>query len=262
MSFSYFAPPPGPKRKKKSRPVREQAARPPLPELVAGARKEISDNDWSKKTQRIIRQALSAVDTQATINVLLCLGLGSPHSSINARLQLALLLDLCECFSIDPSRVAIYDPVFVEEDLKLLKGFKFNVLPEGKHECVVLDQLPTLLYMPHCDKHLYESILRSNWTPHVLPNVLFLTNRLKDYVENNPKRVMLAESPHLLKIAPTLHYHALEVLESHPTAFNDIGVQYVEATAFEAIYNKDEQEGNIGMVLLEQANHSASALPK
>lgn len=42
---------------------------------------------------------------------------------------------------------------------------------------------PTIVFMPHCDRHLYENILRENWTKERLQNTLFIANRFSDYVD-------------------------------------------------------------------------------
>lgn len=47
----------------------------------------------------------------------------------------------------------------------------------GRH---MLDR-PTLIYMPHCSKPLYESILTANYRPDLSQHIL-LGNDLSDYV--------------------------------------------------------------------------------
>ncbi|KAF9050656.1 hypothetical protein BDZ89DRAFT_1057104 [Hymenopellis radicata] len=37
--------------------------------------------------------------------------------------------------------------------------------------------------MPHCDMELHEDILRANWTPSSLRNLILVCNRLGDYVD-------------------------------------------------------------------------------
>lgn len=41
----------------------------------------------------------------------------------------------------------------------------------------------TILYMPHCDMNLYERVIRANWTFQGLCGIIFVTNRLGDYVD-------------------------------------------------------------------------------
>lgn len=42
---------------------------------------------------------------------------------------------------------------------------------------------PTIVFMPHCDLHLYENLFRENWTQARLPNLVLIANRLSEYAE-------------------------------------------------------------------------------
>jgi hypothetical protein len=42
---------------------------------------------------------------------------------------------------------------------------------------------PTILFMPHCDRNLYENVLRANWTKEGLQNMLLVANRFSEYVD-------------------------------------------------------------------------------
>jgi len=42
---------------------------------------------------------------------------------------------------------------------------------------------PTLLFMPHCDRNLYENVLRANWTQERLQNMLLIANCFSEYVD-------------------------------------------------------------------------------
>jgi len=81
--------------------------------------------------------------------------------------------------------------------------------------------------MPHCDRHLYENILRENWGPHGLENMILIANLLTGYMENLPAHKLASESPCLARIAPYLQSRALPPLESYPTAFNNTAIQVV-----------------------------------
>lgn len=63
---------------------------------------------------------------------LLCLGLGSPECSREARAQLAYLLHLRDEFSLhEENRVSLYDPVFTTADIELLDCLKLDRLLEN-----------------------------------------------------------------------------------------------------------------------------------
>lgn len=39
----------------------------------------------------------------------------------------------------------------------------------------------TIVFMPHCDLHLYDNLFRENWSREQLPRVLLIANRLSEY---------------------------------------------------------------------------------
>ena len=103
----------------------------------------------------------------------------------------------------DHAKVTIFDPVFRDEDVALLTELKLCRLTENKasparpgldhliypHGGIWLFQCgmhpvdaPTVLFMPHCETELYESILRANWTLERISNILLIANHLEDYV--------------------------------------------------------------------------------
>lgn len=61
--------------------------------------------------------------------------------------------------------------------------------------------------MPHCDLHLYENLLRENWSRAQLPNVLLIANRLSEYAERcvSPPRLLRSDSFYLLPPGPSAH---------------------------------------------------------
>ena len=105
-------------------------------------------------------------------------------------------------------------------------------------ETHIVSAFPTILYMPHCDREVYESVLRFNWTPRGLSEVILLANRLMDYVENQPERKLQAESPHLLSLAPCLECSLLPEFKAHPTAFNNLAVQRIPLPAAQDVCDR------------------------
>ncbi|EPT05905.1 hypothetical protein FOMPIDRAFT_1021076 [Fomitopsis schrenkii] len=149
----------------------------------------------------------------------LCLGLGSPSASRDARAQLAFLLTLCEDLRIDRAHVSVYDPVFAEDDIALL-----DALGRARFRAVA----PTLAFMPHCDLRLYENLLRENWAGGGagLSQLVLIANRLSDYAESVPARKMAVEHPCVWRLAPYLASRNLPACTAYPTAFNNTAVQY------------------------------------
>lgn len=132
---------------------------------------------------------------------IVCLGLGSPTGSRSAQIQLALLVVLRTFFtqlattnrpdtadskdakpctrskdeSLPPVECVAYDPVFTSSDTALLAHYNVRTLSSEISQWYADPQ--SLLYMPHCDRELYEAVL-STWTP---PYPVLLSNTLSLY---------------------------------------------------------------------------------
>lgn len=196
---------------------------PLLIDLVDRCKADIESNGWITSCLGLVQNALRK--TNMTCPDVLCLGLGSPSSSREARAQLAFLISSCTILEIAPSDVSVYDPVFTDADKALLQSFGMRCLADtdGKHEV----ERPTILYMPHCDLKLYENIIGANWSEEQLARIIFVANRFKDYTDNYPQSKLEVESPFLMRLVPHLECHSLPTLESFSSAFNNISVQHV-----------------------------------
>ncbi|EIW60570.1 uncharacterized protein TRAVEDRAFT_165463 [Trametes versicolor FP-101664 SS1] len=220
-----------PARTKKKRKNRPPVAPPPPDVLLNRASEELAEGDWLRETQQSLRdsleEAFAASDAAPDV---LCLGLGSPASSRDACAQLAFLLAACDDLSIDHTKVSVYDPVFAEQDLRLLTLLGLTALPENRQASYGL-RSPTIVFMPHCDLHLYENLLRENWTRARLPHVLLIANRLREYAESIPSRKLASEHPCVARLTPFLTSRPLAPCAQFPTAFNNTAIQYVRADA-------------------------------
>ena len=145
-----------------------------------------------------------------------CLGLGSPASSRDARAQLALLGRLCSFADIvrwqsvpDSAHVnaaARTPQMFHCTILSLLAqtrsfsvSLECNALTIKRHISLAAVQTdlrltsaqdvqhsppyPTLFFMPHCDLKLYEIVLRANWSRQRLCSIVFVANLFGDYFD-------------------------------------------------------------------------------
>ncbi|KAH9842891.1 SRR1-domain-containing protein [Rhodofomes roseus] len=177
-SFGYSeAFKPAPRKKRSNRPAREL----PSPSaLLQRTMDELAETEWIRECKQIVRESLDAL-TFGCPNVL-CLGLGSPSASRDARAQLALLLAICEDLHIDRANVSVYDPVFAEADIALLAALGVARLTEDRHGRFRA-AAPTVAFMPHCDLQLYENLLRENWAGAGLSPLVLIANRLSDYAE-------------------------------------------------------------------------------
>ncbi|KAG2349582.1 hypothetical protein BDR05DRAFT_955459 [Suillus weaverae] len=196
---------------------------PLLIDLVDRCKADIESNGWITSCLGLVQDALRK--TNISCPDVLCLGLGSPSSSREARAQLAFLINSCTILEIGSSNVSVYDPVFTDADRALFQSFGMRCLPDtdGKHAV----KRPTILYMPHCDLKLYENIIGANWSEEQLGRIIFVANRFSDYTDNHPQSKLQIESPYLMRLAPHLECHPLPTLQTFSSAFNNISVQYV-----------------------------------
>ncbi|SPO35756.1 uncharacterized protein PSFLO_01227 [Pseudozyma flocculosa] len=176
---------------------------------------------------------------------ILALGLGSLVDSKSAQIQLALLIlivrhlqrllddgdDGDDDDDTTPTsaaaarkriRVSAYDPVFSALDGEILAAFgvereqedrggryTFRDAVDGRRR-----HTTTLVYMPHCGRRLYDRILRSNWTPDALRNIVLLCNSLDRYCDTMPARKMRLECQALVRFAEALNDLALQFWNS------------------------------------------------
>ncbi|KAM6964944.1 SRR1-like protein, partial [Aplochiton taeniatus] len=104
-----------------------------------------------------------------------CYGLGSFSSCVSARYQLALLLLLLDALQIPVQECRVYDPVFSSGEREVLRELGFTVLTENE-EGKRLVSRPTLFYLIHCGKALYNNLLWKNWCRDTLPLLRIIGN--------------------------------------------------------------------------------------
>ncbi|KAI6005910.1 hypothetical protein EDD15DRAFT_687813 [Pisolithus albus] len=215
-----------PRKKRRGKTNRETSS--PL-DLLRRTKEDLyTDVTWISDCEERLRFALC--DMCIKPRKVLCLGLGSPSGSRDARAQLALLSRLCSFADIDLMNVCLYDPVFTSADEDLFRVLGMQCIDDKKDVQHSLD-CPTMLYMPHCDLALYETVLRANWSRECLCSMVLVANNFYDYLEHNAISKLEVEYPCLTRIAPIVESRPLPVLESFSTAFNNLSVQYVKRSA-------------------------------
>ncbi|KAM6500896.1 SRR1 domain containing protein [Amanita muscaria] len=217
-------------------------------------RGELVQDEWFVQCRQMIDDSLSDLKVPSFAAVI-CLGLGSPSSSQNACVQLAFLLEICDYLLIERQKISLYDPVFTEEDLTLLQGLQLTlILQNGLYPV----EVPTMVFMPHCDMELYENFLKANWKTDM--KLLIIANQLSEYVvkwavcfpafrnlieaSSNPLNRLLTMAPFLVQVGmsharllipvvsnasqvPLLQQYAFPVSKTWPTAFNSMAVQFI-----------------------------------
>ncbi|KAH9951398.1 hypothetical protein B0H21DRAFT_280471 [Amylocystis lapponica] len=241
-SFSYADPfTPSRTRKKRKNRISREPVSPHL--LLVRTRRDLSTNDWLHKSTQHLRDTLAFLPSQPL--GILCLGLGSPSGSPDARAQLVFLLAVCDdlsivCISVlvprditrstrarasqDRAKVAVYDPVFTEQDIELLDTLAVSRIAENKHARHRVES-PTIVFMPHCDLQLYENLLRENWSRDRLSHLILIANRLSDYADSAPSRRFSVEHPCVSRLTPYLTSRLLPACTAYPTAFNNTAIQ-------------------------------------
>ncbi|KAG1891331.1 SRR1-domain-containing protein [Suillus subluteus] len=191
-SFAYSQATTRARARKKNRRGNGKHEPPLLIDLIDRCKADIESNGWITACLGLVQDALRK--TNISCPGVLCLGLGSPSSSREARAQLAFLISLYTILEIAPSDVSVYDPVFTDADKALFQSLGMRCLADtaslfvrrvpilfqdGKHEV----ERPTILYMPHCDLKLYENIIGANWSEEQLARIIFISNRFSDYTD-------------------------------------------------------------------------------
>ncbi|CAE7345255.1 SRRD [Symbiodinium sp. CCMP2592] len=103
---------------------------------------------------------------------------------------------------------------------------------------------PLLLFMPHCDRALYETVLAENeaWPwPDALADIVLVGNSFKAYQERDDLR-MVASGPGapsrdsvLQRLYPAVSESPLPEFAPHPEAFNDMSVMTFPLSLLQAM---------------------------
>lgn len=122
---------------------------------------------------------------------LFCLGIGA-LSQAPAQWQMALLLEmrgfLAATTNLEP-RTTVFDPLFGDVDVALLRRLGCDLPLENACGKYILHE-PTLVYMPHCPKELYEALLRANWNENRLRQCILVGNTLEHYASASEARMV------------------------------------------------------------------------
>lgn len=104
---------------------------------------------------------------------LICFGIGNFGRSPQARYQLALLSEWQKRNLF--SHASFFDPQLTSGEKRYLRERNYVVLEENDRG---LRQVtgPTLFYMPHCGRPLYNNLLYANWAPESLSRMAIVGN--------------------------------------------------------------------------------------
>ncbi|XP_040898739.1 SRR1-like protein [Toxotes jaculatrix] len=143
--------------------------------LVAGSAslsKPPENKDTEDPTDQLEKRGEGRLSQQLEC---VCYGLGSFSSCVSARYQLAMLLLLLDAGQIPLKDCSVYDPAFSTGERDALKELGLTVLTENEEGKRVATK-PTLFYLMHCGKALYNNLLWKNWSIQCLPLMIIIGN--------------------------------------------------------------------------------------
>ncbi|KAJ8903647.1 hypothetical protein NDN08_004749 [Rhodosorus marinus] len=76
--------------------------------------------------------------------------------------------------------VFVFEPQFHEYDSILAKELAFTASPLSD-DALFSAASPTLFFMPHCPRQLYNNVLQSNWKATQLSNAMIIGNKFSNY---------------------------------------------------------------------------------
>uniref|UniRef100_A0A670ZYE7 SRR1 domain containing n=1 Tax=Pseudonaja textilis TaxID=8673 RepID=A0A670ZYE7_PSETE len=125
--------------------------------------------------------------------------------------------------AIPPEMCFVFDPVFSTLEIEVLSGLGFTMLPwneEGKRSI----EGPTLFYMIHCGKALYNNLLWSNWSAEALSQMVVVGNSFRGFEERLLAKVFRENYSYIAKVLEATQEEALPPHTQHPDVFNDTSV--------------------------------------
>ncbi|CAO1614334.1 unnamed protein product [Sympodiomycopsis kandeliae] len=183
-------------------------------------------------------------------SVIYALGMGSVSSNRTAQIQLAFLLELREHLeSVHQGKsdttvipIKAYDPISTKADIQLQSSYGIT---HSSRKSISPDHpitLPTLLYMPHCPRPLYNSYLTSSFTPANLSNIILCSNRLERYEEFLPPKTIQDEMPAIWRLIPYLE--SVNIPVDSDGALSDLAFQVFNSHKEIRISNSNSSNSN------------------
>lgn len=177
----------------------------------------------------------------------MCFGIGKFSESTTSRYQFALLLYLRKFFDIP---VTVYEPLFDQNELQLLKHFEVNVMKqncEGKYE--VGEQNSVIFFLPHCPKQLSNNLLWANWNKN-LANCVIISNSFDEILHRGTSEYILKNVQYIARISSQVVEIPLKTPPQFYEMFNDMAIHVfpiITDTDFwkyspEPVYDNDDLE--------------------
>ncbi|XP_024131788.1 SRR1-like protein [Oryzias melastigma] len=152
-----------------------------------------------------------------------CYGLGSFSSCAAARYQLAMLLLLLEVLQVSLKNCFVYDPIFSSGEQKVLRELGMTVLTENEEGKRPVTK-PTLFYLMHCGKALYNNLLWKNWSVQGLSQLRIIGNSFNGMRERTMERVFKQEYSYISKAVELCEEKTLPCSSRMIDVFSDTAV--------------------------------------
>nr|DBA22892.1 TPA: hypothetical protein GDO54_013881 [Pyxicephalus adspersus] len=152
-----------------------------------------------------------------------CYGLGNFSSCVISRHQLAFLLLFLEHFKIPRQQCYVYDPIFSSLEISVLQELDLKVIlknEEGKHAV----QKPTVFFMVHCGKALYNNLLWKNWSVEALSQMIIIGNSFKGIEERLLSRILQRDYTYIYKSLQAVEESEFPECPKYSDIFNDTSV--------------------------------------
>lgn len=105
--------------------------------------------------------------------------MGSFDDSLASRYQMALLVLMVEALRLDQLElecVEFFDPSFTPADTRVIEHHYGLAVVSRNERATRPVSSPTIFYMPHCPKALYNNLLYANWSHDRLANLIIFGN--------------------------------------------------------------------------------------
>ncbi|XP_004766605.1 SRR1-like protein isoform X1 [Mustela putorius furo] len=181
-----------------------------------------------------------------------CYGIGNFATCVIARHQLTFLLLFLEKCQIPRRHCWVYDPLFSQLEIAVLKSLGVTVLSEN--ELLVFSRgsavtdvdvslrrvawlgtqegrrsihgEPTIFYMPHCGTALYNNLLCSNWSVESLAKMLIIGNSFRGLEERLLARILQKNYAYIAKVLKGLEELELPETSQYMDVFNDTSIHW------------------------------------
>eukprot|EP00038_Savillea_parva_P009767 m.185721 g.185721 ORF g.185721 m.185721 type:complete len:303 (+) comp16540_c0_seq1:229-1137(+) len=158
---------------------------------------------------------------------LVAYGVGSYSESMIPRLQFCCLRDMASKLPLSATP-ELYDPVLTAAERLAAEDQGITVLTKNEMAKRNCKETPTVFFMPHCEKELYNNLLSANWDTDTLANIIIIGNSFAYYEENAMGQDLYETAPYLARACKTVTEKPVPNSVDPHAAFNNTSVHYFD----------------------------------